>query len=1211
MDTETSRKLLDAWYTAHPYCLTQHHLQSFDQFIEVRLQAAITSMNHGFAMIKKIENVDFEAHVYVGGRAGKQWYLDKPTLPNGKLMYPNDARIMNVNYTSVLYADILVEYHRNGQVTSSREFPRMRIGSIPIMLHSSICVLRDQAPQVLRDMGECPFDQGGYFLIGGKEKVIIAQERIAYNRLFVTKVNPKSTDGKIYSHDAFIRCLPPTDLFPKLLRMKVHLKSHKRRNAIVCMLPHVQGDIPLFAMFRSLGLESDEDILRVIVGGGSVSEDTIQPEDAQIVDFLRESVVDCGMQKIFSQNKAVDSLGAKAGNKTMKQVKSLMINNILPNAGHDFEAKAVYLGYLVNRLVRVCIGVSPATVRDSWVHKRMDLSGFLVADLFRDVYRRFRVEAMIKMDQEFTTGPWKHGGNFEQMINLNNFSRIFDASIIERGLIRSFKGAWNYDEKNPDASKAYSREGVVQDLNRQSYQTYMSHVRRVSTVMGTKVKLVAPHLLYAAQWGAVCPVDSPDGANVGLLKHFTILCHLTCDRNPEPLADHLRRVGIVIDERPETRVTRVFLNHGLAGITKEPVDLVKYVRLLRRTGLAAADVSVSWDIFGWEINILTDGGRTCRPLVTVDSDFKNLKNLKDMTWARLTSGDLLPTEMLPNEFASTDAVAEPHILAQYGARSMEDLKEAMERLQKHAAPIELIDTEELNHVLVLSGPVGNQVGKQIGEQVGKQIGNQIGEQVGKQIGKQIGKQVGKHTHIDIHSASMFSPLTATIPLLDHNPAAYNSLCLAQTKQGLGVYATNFSNRADVSGMVLHSPQMPLVTSYFADKLCNGQLAHGENIIVAIATYTGYNQEDALIVNKTSVERGLLNISAFSTVTHQEETSWNGNIKVIIGNDTNNSTLNEDGLPKLGARIEEGSALLGMCRHETQGQPETVSQTDVTRVADKTVWGTVDRVYVTDAPVGTRTCKIRLREVRAPDLGDKLASRYGQKGVVGMLLPRSDMPFSAGGIVPDVIINPNGFPKRMTVGHLLEAMLGRVACDIGRRIDATSFENTDPIGAATSYFMARGHAQPREEWTTTGDLVLYNGRTGHQMDTQVFVGVNYYNRLKHMAIDKINYRDGTGPRNFMTRQPTHGRGNGGGLKLGEMEQHCILSHGASSFLKESFVERSDKFHVPIDERTGTYGSTYGTQLPAAVSAVVKTPLPYSFKQLTHELGAMSIGINIKI
>jgi DNA-directed RNA polymerase II subunit RPB2 len=1215
------RQILDAWYAAHPYFLSQHHLNSFDQFVDTRIKAAIKSMNP-LTMVKKVqESGIFEVNVFVGGRESDAWYLDRPTLPDGRLLYPNNARLMNVSYTSTLAADIVVEYSRDGKHLETREFSKVRIGVIPIMLHSSLCVLRDQAPAVLRDMGECPFDQGGYFIISGKEKVLVAQERIAYNRLFITPVPRKSEADRTvpFSHDAFVRCMGSDDLFPKLLRFRIFVNNHaKRKNAIVCYLPHVQGDIPLFALFRMLGLEADADILSLILGSSVVDEK--QGSKTQIVDFLHASVVDCGRHKIWTQAQAVGLLSQRAGNKTAKQVKSILVNSVLPNAGPAFDGKLTFLAHLVRKIVGVRLGVLLPTERDSWVHKRMDLSGFLVADLFRDVYRRFRVEAMNRMDQEFLSGPWRHTGDFAGLISRNNLTRIFDGTIIEQGLIRSFKGAWNFDERNPEASRAYARTGIVQDLTRLTYQGYLSHIRRVSTAMSTQVKLVAPHRLYAAQWGAVCPVDSPDGANVGLLKHFTVLCHITGHRDSARLNEHL--VGVKLVSRIQVSAAElldstrqrvyVFANHGLLGTTEHPHVLVTYVRMLRRTGLLAPDVSVTWNVVGHEISILTDAGRTCRPLMCLP---EHPRASEFGTWSRLVSGTLLDERDLPREFVvvgsqdsdsnqkeSDDACARPDIFDKHAARGLADVPDAIRRLGKFAGPVELIDSEELTTVLI-------------------EIPNQL-EKTGIRT---------RPTHREIHAATMFSHMTASIPMLDHNPAAYNSLCIAQTKQGIGLYSSAFMHRADVSGLVLHSTQLPLVTSYFADKLCGGQLTHGENVIVAIATYSGYNQEDALVVNRTSVERGLLNISAFSTLTFSEESSWDKTSRVVFANPlqlasesglpmaaskaerADLSSLRPDGLPREGTHITEGSPIIGMVGIEAAAaaslSPESPPPklTDATQLADKTTWGTVDRVFVMDAPLGSRIAKVRLHEVRLPDLGDKLASRYGQKGVVGMLIPQADMPFTADGMVPDVIINPNGFPKRMTVGHILEALLGRVACDCGTRLDATTFDGADPVAAATAYFMGR---PPGERWSTTGDTVLYNGRTGSQMDVRTFVGVNYYNRLKHMAVDKINYR-GTGPRNVMTHQPTQGRGNGGGLKIGEMEQHAITSHGLASFLKESFCERSDAFRVPVDERSGILAPRGGTQLPAGVSGVVRAPIPYSFNQLTHELAAMAIGVRVQV
>jgi DNA-directed RNA polymerase beta subunit len=610
-------------------------------------------------------------------------------------------------------------------------------------------------------------------------------------------------------------------------------------------------------------------------------------------------------------------------------------------------------------------------------------------------------------------------------------------------------------------------------------------------------------------------------------------------------------------------------------------------------------VSVMWDIFSYEVHIMTDAGRTCRPLLSryssavsdapVGSAYHEpIPHVR--SWSQLISGTLLPLDELPGEFSGGSACVPHDVLIKYGAaRDADDVEAAIGRLRRDMAPIELIDTEEMRGVLVCSDRSRAIPGY-------------------------------GYTHDEIHPALMFSPMTASIPMLNHNPSAYNSLCLAQTKQGLGMYCTNYRHRMDVLGTVLHSAQLPLVTTYFADKIAHNKFTHGENVVIAIMTYTGYNQEDAIILNTSSVERGLLNISVYSTHEFREDTYWDGvSPRVIFANpleslgdsdvrgiraDRDYSSLDGRGLPRLGQWVSEGRALVGMCRLEQSSDQRIVS--DVTEFADRTVWGKVDQVYVTEGPVGTRSVKVRLHEVRPPSIGDKLSSRFGQKGLVGMIMPHVDMPFSADGLVPDVIINPHGFPGRKTITHLLEALLGPMACSKGRRLDATSFEPFNPIDAVRSYFTS---AENKSNWSCTGNVTLYNGSTGDQISTEIFVGMNYYNRLKHMSVDKINYRS-TGPRNFMTHQPTQGRGNAGGLKIGEMERDCVLTHGATCFLKESFFNRSDPFHVQVDEHTGHIAShNKGSQVPSGTSALVRTPLPYSFKQFATELQAMSIGTKL--
>jgi DNA-directed RNA polymerase II subunit RPB2 len=278
-------------------------------------------------------------------------------------------------------------------------------------------------------------------------------------------------------------------------------------------------------------------------------------------------------------------------------------------------------------------------------------------------------------------------------------------------------------------------------------------------------------------------------------------------------------------------------------------------------------------------------------------------------------------------------------------------------------------------------------------------------------------------------------------------------------------------------------------------------------------------------------------------------------------------------------------------------------TDKSMVADKTVSGIVDKVYVYNNSEGLKTCKLRLRKVKRPELGDKMASCHGQKGVVGMILPPENMPFTKDGIIPDIIVNPHAFPSRMTIGHLLECILAKACVMEGMMIDATPFNNYDysPIYETleTKYGMER-----------YGNELMYNGRTGEQIHTEIFFGPTYYQRLKHMVSDKINYRT-TGPVTATTRQPTKGRGNNGGLRIGEMERDSVLSHGMSAFLKESLMERSDKYSIPIENETGDIAvfnpsqRLFKPQSNSEINTVSKVKVPYAFKMFLQEISSMGV------
>jgi DNA-directed RNA polymerase II subunit RPB2 len=733
--------------------------------------------------------------------------------------------------------------------------------------------------------------------------------------------------------------------------------------------------------------------------------------------------------------------------------------------------------------------------------------------------------------------------------------------VVRDGMRRAMKGDWGSPAE--DADPADKKDGIVQDLSRVSYLSYVSHVRRVNNQVPRDVKMADPHKMRPSQWGVLCPVESPDGPNIGLLNHLATLCHVSPASDPAPLmaavlAPRPEGVGPLAEPLAAYRsrlrelrgACKVLLNDTWVAVTRDPPALVDRVREMRRRGQLHRTVSVAWRILEAEVHLHTDPGRCCRPLrVVVGTDAKALVPLPERpaTWDGL--------------FVSP-AGAPP--------------------------PLEMVDVEEL-----------------------------ITRLVAMRSSDLADHPLRRYTHCELHPASILSAVTNTYPMINHNNAAYNVLCLAQFKQAIGTYVTNFDTRMDTIGCVLHHPQRPIVGTDFADRLCRGQMAHGENLVVIIATYTGYNQEDSVLLNADSVQRGRLHMSYYKTKPFKEEsgdgeagaaTSFAnplrmeadgrtvGGVKVSASYDR----IGRDGLPIAnGEPLQEGDVLIGMVESTASvaGGVEAGGETlrDKSKTAGRACGGfSVDRVFAFRGQDGARCCKVRLRQLRAPELGDKMGSRFGQKGVVGMLLPARDMPFChASGVVPDIIMNPNAFPKRMTVAHILEALLAKAGVVTGTRHNVNNFEDADVVGHASATLEAMGLHKH-------GDEVMYNGRTGEQIPCSVFVGVNYYGRLKHMVADKYQFRT-RGPMNAIVHQPTKGADGSGGLRLGEMEQNALLAHGLASFTKESFMDRSDRHRLEIDADSGGVVSR-GAPSGGRVATV---EVPYAFKLLRQELQAMAI------
>jgi len=376
---------------------------------------------------------------------------------------------------------------------------------------------------------------------------------------------------------------------------------------------------------------------------------------------------------------------------------------------------------------------------------------------------------------------------------------------------------------------------------------------------------------------------------------------------------------------------------------------------------------------------------------------------------------------------------------------------------------------------------------------------------------------------------------------------------------------------DKTAVLLNSGQRPLVCSRYSQYINNNENSYGENAIVAIMCYTGYNVEDAVLINEGALKRGLFRTTYYTTYEAHEENSQSGDGNTVFTNieSTVNivgtkpgydySKLDEFGIIRENTVVKDKTVLIGLSTNSSSSGSKDI-RTDGSKTPKKGQMGYVDKAFVTDGEAGERIAKVRVREERIPAIGDKIASRAGQKGTVGLVVPESDMPFTKDGVRPDIIVNPHALPSRMTIGQLVEVITGKTCAMYGATGDCTAFANR---GQKTAVF---GEMLSQVGYHSSGNEIMYNGMTGEQIETEIFIGPTYYMRLKHMVKDKVNFR-ARGPNAALTKQPVSGRANDGGLRIGEMERDSIISHGAANFLTESMMERADKYHIAVCNTTG--------------------------------------------
>lgn len=1100
-------KLLENYFKE--YGFITHQIESFDVFIKEGLQKIIEDE----AEITYTKEIGDSNRLYYKIKF-EGIYVAKPMIMEDDRkvheILPMECRRRDLTYDSPIYVDIneYFEYKKQTKEFKNtiKTHKRIIIGRIPIMLRSSNCYLSYMTPEERIKAGECENDHGGYFIIRGKERVVISQVRNIYNKILVQKKKPNNK----YAYIAETRSMSDVTGHSVLFQA---IMGHNGRTMGFSM-SYISELIPFGVVFKALGFLDSREILDFI---GFSDEDI--SKNSKLDELLKFIIRDSYF--IQTEKEAISYISKFTMHKNLKDseklsyAKQVIEREIFPHLGIYISKKerAYFLGNIIKKLLSTCIGNRTEDDIDNYCNKRVEPPGVLCYDLFKKLFKKF-----IGTLKTFLEKP--------KSMRVGVLSIISGLNGITNGIRYSFStGKWGIQ------NNSYIKKGVVQILSRLSYGATLSHLRRVMLQIGKEGKNSKIRQINPSQIMFLCPAETPEGQPVGTVLNLSLLTKISLGSSPEIVRNKVERYKHIVLLENYIGIAKgfkVFINGRLIGfVNNEHIDdFNDYIFTYKELGYFHNEVSISKNTYDREINIYTDEGRLIRPLFKLTDNKPLITDEDTMDWNTNVDNGVIV-------YADNTEVEDSVI-----AFSEDDLKR--------------------NY---------------------------------------------KNNYLEISPAMMLGVMASIIPFPDHSQSPRNCYQSAMGKQAIGMYALNNQLRTDTITYTMDYPQKPLVYTKPSELMGFNDMPSGINAVVAILCYTGFNQEDSIIMNQSSIERGMF--GAQSIKTHVcEEKKQNSNVDLKICNpkiehrkrELNYNHIDDKGLAIVGATVSCGDVIVGRVTVNINNSDNTETVSDSSIVVKKGEEGYISRVITSINPDGYRIVKIVIINNRIPEVGDKFASRAAQKGTIGIVYPQHDMPFTSEGITPDIIMNPHAIPSRMTINQLMECVLAKGCCLDGTYGDSTAF------GKTTSDIICS--KLEKNGFQSRGYETMYNGMTGEMLKAKIFIGPTYYQRLKHMVVDKIHAR-ANGPKTTLTRQPLEGRSRDGGLRFGEMERDCMIAHGASRFLKERLFDQSDPYQVVICDICGNFATTTNSCTACKKDKVTRVNMPYASKLLIQELNAMGI------